>query len=372
MARIALVANDAGNLLASRLSLARAARAAGHEVAAVVPASPRAAEIEAQGVAVRTLHLSRRGTNPLVEARAWRTFARLYRELRPDLVHHFTVKPIVYGGLAAREAKVRAVVHSVTGLGFVFTSDAPKARMLRPLVVAAYRRVFAHPNCRVLVQNEDDLAALVAARALPREKAVLIRGSGVAVDNIAPTPEPESVPLVVLPARMLRDKGVVEFVDAARALRARGVDARFALVGDVDDNPESLPRERLEAWAKEGVIEWWGWRNDMDAVHHAASIVCLPSYREGVPRALLEGAAHARPIVTTDAPGCRDAVEPGKSGLLVPPRDARALADALGTLLADPAARARMGMAGRALVEREFSERRVVDETMRVYRELLA
>ncbi len=200
------------------------------------------------------------------------------------------------------------------------------------------------------------------------KRVTLIRGSGVDIQHFSPQPEPPGIPLVVLPARMLWDKGVGEFVAAARTLQAKGLRARFALVGDSDnENPASVPASQLRAWENEGVIEWWGWKENMDEVYAQAAIVCLPSYREGVPKTLIEAAACGRPIVTSDVPGCREVVRHGENGLLVPARDAGALAEALTDLLQSPNTRSEMGIRSRAIAEKEFSMELVISQTFAFY-----
>jgi glycosyltransferase involved in cell wall biosynthesis len=298
------------------------------------------------------------------EARALAEIVRLYRALRPDLVHHVALKPVIYGSIAARRAGVPAVVNAMAGLGYVFSSQDLKARLARPLVASALRALIEGPRARLILQNRDD------AEHLGARNPVIIPGSGVDLDAFAPSREPQGTPVVVLPARMLRDKGVVEFVEAARRLKQAGVAARFALVGAPDEeNPARIPESQLRAWDAEGAVEWWGWREDMAAVFRESAVVCLPSWREGLPKALIEAAAAARPIVTCDVPGCRDVVAHGQNGLLVPPRDAQALAAALGKLLADPSLRNELGEAGRRRAER-FSTKRVVAQTLRLYAEI--
>jgi glycosyltransferase involved in cell wall biosynthesis len=224
----------------------------------------------------------------------------------------------------------------------------------------------------VIIQNTDYYNALIAQRIVKATNARLIRGSGVDVDAFKPSPEPAGVPIVVLPARLLWDKGVGEFVAAARLLKARGLEARFALVGDRDaQNPAAVPQATIDAWRAEGAVELWGWRNDMAQVYHDCHIVCLPSYREGFPKVLLEAAACARPLVSTDVEGCREAVAQGKSGWLVPVRDATALADALASLLEDRARRAAFGNAARTIVVGELSLPVVIERTLAVYCEVL-
>jgi glycosyltransferase involved in cell wall biosynthesis len=354
-----------------RLPLAVAAKAAGYDVAVVTRVRDHGPAIEAAGLRLIPLELARGGRNPLTE---WRTVWRLYRILRrerPALLHNVAMKPVLYGSLAAKLARVPRVVNALAGLGHIFGLDGG---WLQTGVKLAFRWLLNGRKRRVIVQNPDDLRLLVEACGLELGTAALIRGSGVDLAEFHPTPEPNSAPVVVLAARMLWDKGVGEFVAAAEQLRREGVAARFALVGDSDDeNLGAIPRRQLEQWRDVGAVEWWGKRTDMSAIFADCHIVCLPSYYgEGVPKVLLEAAAAGRPIVTTDMPGCREAVRDGENGLLVPPRDAPALAEALKRLLADADLRTRLGQRGRAMAEAEFGVARVIEETLAVYGELLA
>jgi glycosyltransferase involved in cell wall biosynthesis len=355
-----------------RLPLARAAREAGHEVVVVTRVREHAAPITAAGLRLLPLEMSRGGMRPWQELRTLLQLWRIYRRERPDLAHHVAVKPVLYGAMAAALTGVPAVVNALTGLGFIFTSQRRLARLLRPPVELALRVLLNRRGSRVIFQNADDLRALTARQIVDADKARLIRGSGVDVDVFTPSAEPAGVPVVVLPARLLWDKGVGEFVAAARLLRARGISARFALVGDRDaENPAAVPQATLDAWHTERVVEFWGWRNDMAQVYRECHIVCLPSYREGFPKVLLEAAACARALVSTDVEGCREAVAHGVSGLLVPVRDAPALADALAQILADPARRAAFGAAARAIVVGELALPVVIARTLAVYAEIL-
>jgi glycosyltransferase involved in cell wall biosynthesis len=298
---------------------------------------------------------------------------RLFRRLRPDLVHLVTPKPVLYGGIAARFAGIDAVVAAVSGLGHVFSSDGGVAHLARPIVTTLYRFALEREHVRVIFQNPDDRAMFVRIGAVTQERAVTIRGSGVDLAAFRPAPEPGGTPVVTFAARLLKPKGVHEFVEAARRLRARGVAARFLLAGEIDpDNPTSVTREEIEQWRVGGLIEVLGQRRDIANVFAASSLVVLPSYyAEGLPKVLVDAAACGRPIITTDWPGCRDAIEPGVTGLLVPPRDPGALADAIADLLADRARRQRMGVAARALAEREYSIHGITGAHLNVYAELL-
>jgi glycosyltransferase involved in cell wall biosynthesis len=261
----------------------------------------------------------------------------------------------------------------VTGLGYLFATGSLSARLRRALLVRGLR--FArHPNLRVVVQNDEDGELLLHEGIIQKDQLAWIRGSGVDLDRFRARPEPPGPPLVVLCARLVWQKGVQEFVDAAAALHREGCGLRFALIGEPDPgNPLAVPRDRLQGWAEAGLVEWWGHREDVPAVFAAASVVCLPStYREGVPKVLLEAAAAGRPIITTDVPGCRDVVSDGVNGLLVAPGSASSLADALRRLARDPVLRARLGRAGRVRAEREFGVERVVEATLNLYQELLS
>ena len=367
--RLLIVVNDAAFFLSHRLALALGARDAGFDVHIATPRDEASPRIEAAGLPFHAIPLSRKGTSPAGELRTIAALVKLYRELRPDIVHHVTAKPILYGGLAARIARVPAVVHAVSGLGYVFISNEPRARAIRRGIMATYRLVTSHPNCAVIFQNDDDRR--VFGSAIRTKRIELIRGSGVDLTRFRPTPLPSGVPVVVLPARMLWDKGVAEFVEAARLVRAPGVSARFVLVGDLDaNNPAGVPRERIEAWVKDGFVEWWGMRTDMPAVLEQSTIVCLPSYREGMPKTLLEACAAGRPIVTTDVPGCRDALTGGDYGVLVPARDAAALATAIAELLADRPRLERMA-ASAAAAAAQFAVEVVLGRHIALYRSLL-
>ncbi len=376
--RLLFVHNDIGYFLSHRLPVAQAAIAAGAEVQLAAPpgegAAPAAA-LAAHGISLVPFPLVRRRMNPLREAGTVAALVRLYRRLRPDLAHHVTIKPVLYGGLAARAAGVPAVVAAIPGRGTVFTRQGRAAAVLRGGVRQAYRRALAHPNGQVIFQNPDDLAYFVDTGLLAAGRAVLIRGSGVDPAQFHPASAPgEGGPARVLfAARMLWEKGVASYVEAARHLRAEGCDARFLLCGEPDaGNPGAVPVAQLQAWHAEGAVEWLGRRDDMPALLRAAQVVCLPSaYGEGVPKILIEAAASGVAIVTTDTPGCREIVQHEHNGLLVPPADTPALVAALGALLADPARCARFGAAGRARVLAQFALPRVVDETLALYARLL-
>ena len=372
--RLLYVYNDPAFFLTYRLPLALAARDEGYDVHVAAPPDAGWRDVVALGLPFHPYRLHRRAGALHHEAQSIRALARLYRTLRPDLIEHATIKPVIYGSIAARMAGSPPVLNHITGLGFVFADRRLRTRVLRGLVEQAYRAALRLPRLRVVFENQDNLEMFVGRRLLRAEAAELVLGGGTDMRRFTPRDEPEGVPKVVLPARMLWHKGVADFVLAAERLAGRGVQAEFVLAGDTDPgNPGAIARDQLERWAEARAVTWLGHVHDMPSVYASSAIVCLPSrYGEGVPRALIEGAATARPLVTTDTPGCREIVREGTNGLLVPPGDVDALAEALGRLIADPQLRRRMGARGRDIAEAEFSLDAVVRRTLGLYEELLA
>ncbi len=371
--KIILFANTDWYLYNFRLSLAQALRSGGHEVVLVSPPGKFSQRLEGAGFRWIPFPLSRRGTNPLAELTTIWRLRDLYRAEKPDIVHHFTIKCVLYGSLAAHISGVHMlrIINAITGLGFVFIGQGWRAGGLRWLVKSLYR--IALKNTQVVFQNEDDRALFFELGLVTAAQVCLIPGSGVDVSRFeaAPAADPARAGLpvvVVLPARMLWDKGVREFVQAAQLLKEQGVPGRFALVGDTDPNyPACVPEQQLNEWQASGIVEWWGWQEDMPAVYRQADIVCLPSYREGLPRTLVEAAACGRALVAADVPGCRSIVRHGENGYLAPVRDGKALAEALRTLILDAGLREKMGRCGREIVVREYSMERVLGDTLLLY-----
>ncbi len=355
-----------------RLPLAQAALAEGFDVAVATRVTAHGDAIRQAGIRLIPIGMQRRSMNVLHELRSVLELRRIIGGEAPDIVHNVAIKPILHGSIAARLAGCGAVVNAITGLGFIFTSSSARARLARPIVELALRWVLSGSASRVIVQNPEDAEFLVDRGMARRDRVTLIRGSGVDTSKFAPAPEPTRAPIVMLASRMLRDKGVAEFVGAARLVLDEGVTARFVLVGGPDPgNWASIPEDELRKLADRPGIEWWGPRSDMPAVLGEAAIVCLPTHGEGVPKVLLEAASCGRAIIATDVKGCREVVQPGVNGLLVPPRDPAALAAAVRTLLLDAPTRRRMGAAGRELVQREFGVDQVAVATLTIYRELL-
>lgn len=370
--RLLMVITEDWYFWSHRRAIAAAAQAAGFEVTIATHVQEHGPLIEAAGFKLVPIRLRRTGRNPIRELLAIAELVRLYRRERPTVVHHVAIKPILYGSVAAAMAAVPAIVNAVAGLGYVFMAEGRKASWLRRLAMFAYRVAFRSKRSRVIFQHGEDQATFVRRRIVAADRTVLIRGSGVDLREFALRPEPTDTPTVMLAGRLLWDKGVGELVEAVRLLKSRGVQLRCVLVGAPDPaNPRSIPEDVLRGWEEEGLVQWWGRRTDMPDVLAQANLIVLPSYGEGVPKILLEAGALGRAVVATDIPGCREVVRHGENGLLVPPRDAPALADAIGRLLRDPKTRARMGRRGRKITQADFSSDRVVAETLALYSELL-
>ncbi len=371
--KLLYVVNIPRFFLSHRMPLALAARQSGYDVqvATSVQDSDSVGSILDQDLRLHPIPLSQHGLNPLAELRTINALRRLYVALKPDLIHHISIKPVLYGGIAARLTRQRAIVHAMSGLGYVFTSGEWRASLLRQVTRPLFRAVTASAQNRMIFQNADDRQFFLKHGMISSEKAVLIRGSG--VDENVFTAQAETLdelPVVLFAGRLLWQKGIGEFVEVARRLRGR---ARFRVVGyEEASSPLNVSAARLTAWAEEGLIEWLGKRDDMPQVYAASNIVCLPStYGEGVPKVLIEAAACGRACVTTDRPGCREIVRHGENGLAVPPGDIDALAAAVEGLIRDPALRQEMGAKGRQVVLEDFTLRQVIDETLKLYQELL-
>ncbi|BFU90082.1 MAG: glycosyl transferase family 1 [Nitrospira sp.] len=352
-----------------RVDLARAAREAGYDVIVATRVTDHGARIRGEGFQLEPLEMVRRSRHPFREVAAVAELVQLYRRVRPDVVHHVAMKPILYGSLAAWCTRVPAVINAFAGLGYAFMDE--RNRLLRWCVRTALRTVLSLSHSSVLVQNRDDQDRLVGEGVVPASRTRIIAGSGIDISVYSLQPQPSGVPMVVLPARMLWDKGVGEFVEAARRVKGKGVHARFILVGRRDEhNPAAIPEIRLKEWVKEGVVEWWGHREDMPLVYAAAMLIVLPSYREGLPKVLLEAAACGKAMVTTDVPGCREIVRDRFNGLLVSPRDSTALAAAIEELLSDQEVREVMGQRSRTRVMAEWSGPRINEQVLGLYHEM--
>lgn len=373
--KILLIANTSWYLYNFRLPLARYLRDRGLEVIFVSPWDNYAERLTAEGFRWIRLNLIRRSVNPLVEIFTIWHLIGIYRRERPSAVHNFTIKCVLYGTIAAKLSGVRAVVNAVTGLGHIFIGTDWRAKILQPLIRILYKLVLGARRGRVVFQNMDDLRTFADLKLVIPDRTVLIRSSGVDTKRFSPRPShPEDThptPIVLFASRLIAEKGINEYVEAARILKTRGWPATFKIAGALDpDNPSSINKTTLEEWRQEGAVDILGHLDDVEKLIALSTVVVLPSYREGTPRILLEAAAMGKPIVATDVPGCREVVEQGKNGCLVPAKNPVALANAIENLLKNPRLCRVMGMAGRKKVVREFDVREVTKQTAQVYEQL--
>lgn len=373
--KVLLFANTDWYLYNFRRSLAQAIRDAGHDLILVSPPGPYGEKLQAMGFRWIVAPMERRSLNPLKELSLVNWLRRLIVRERVELVHGFTIKCAVYGSLAGRLARVPARVNAVAGMGYVFTSSDAKARLLRPLVRGLMAAALGGSNARLILQNPDDVELFRRAKLVDASQIHLIAGSGVDCRRFTPSEMPASTPerfRIVLPARLLWDKGLAEYVDAATRLHAEGRKIDFLLAGTPDPgNPAAVPEKTLVSWENAGLVKRLGHVDDMPGLFRSVDAVVLPSYREGLPKGLIEAAASGLPLVTTNVPGCREVVTHGVDGLLVPAKDGAALAAAIAQLHDDTTLRKRLGAAARETALTKFDERLVLKRTLDVYRELL-
>ena len=373
MKRLLFVVSEDWYFVSHRLHLAKNAIKYGYSVALLSHFTGYQELIESSGIELIEWSLHRKSYNLPLEAKAILGVFRAIRHFKPDIVHSVAIKPVLYTALACRMVGVDSRVFALGGLGYIYSSDKIVVRFFRPFFVLAFKMALAGKRSRLILQNKDDETALLSSGVIDLDRIRLVRGAGVDTALFAYSSIPSGEPLIVLPARLLWSKGVGVFVDCARKLINQGRNVRFALVGEPDQhNPESVPVNQIEEWAKEGVIEWWGRQNDMPKVYQQSSIVCLPTtYGEGLPKSLLEAASCGRPIVTYDVPGCREIVTDGVNGYLVGSNDADELLVAINKLLNDAALSERLGKTGREIVLKEFSQQKVAQETLAVWEEVL-
>jgi glycosyltransferase involved in cell wall biosynthesis len=372
--KILILANTGWYLRHFRLPLAMAARDLGHEVVLACPNDADVSRLEQAGFRWVEVKLSRQGMNPLAEIVSLWRLVRLYRQEQPDLVHHFTIKCVLYGSIAARLAGVHAVVNAITGMGYAFSGKSVAARFAGFWASLLYR--LALGGTQVIFQNPDDCAAFVKRGFIQPDSGFLIRGSGVDVAQFKPCAEfaQARTLTVLLASRLLWSKGVGEYVAAAARVRRQLPDVAFLLAGVPDaGNPDSILPSVLLQWEAEGAVTPLGQREDMAELMRQVDLLVLPSrYGEGVPRCLIEGAASGLALVASDTPGCREIVQDGVNGRLVPPGDVEGLAQAILSLLQDDKLRTEMGEKSRQLACEGFSEEQVITRTLQVYQMALS
>jgi glycosyltransferase involved in cell wall biosynthesis len=370
--KIVLVANTDWYLYNFRLSLARKLKAEGYQVLLASPKGPYVRLIMEAGFRWFDVPLSRRWALPLTELGTYLNLVRLYQQEAPSLVHHHTIKPNIYGTMAAKRCGVPGIINSVSGLGYIFIEHHALARLLSFFVRPFYRFAMRAPQVHVIFENTSDMRMFLEQDIVHRSQVSLVEGVGVDLNRYQPRDELPGEPVVILASRMIWDKGVGDFVKAAGLLREGGVDARFVLVGAPDPgNPTSIRERQLREWTRSGVVEWWGHQAEMHEILTRAHIVVLPSKSEGIPTVVLEASASGRPIVASDIPGCRIAVRDGVTGFLVPVGQPADLAEKIGVLLNDKSLRHEMGMQGRRWVESRFDQDRINLATIEVYNRVL-
>ena len=364
--KIILCANTAWYLYNFRLLLAEALRDDGYEVILVSPYDEYVEKLKSAGFSHITLSIKRKTIAPIADLITLFTLMNIYRKEQPILVHHFTNKCVIFGSLAAKWTGILKIVNSITGMGYIYSGGQFPRKLLRVIVRSLYRMSLS--GTQLIFQNEDDKNELLQFNELRQSDLHTIQGSGVDLIRFHPGKGPPEPPVIVLVARMLIDKGVTEFIEAAKIIKNLGINARMILVGKPDSgNPASIPIDKLIKWSKDNIIEWWEWSDAIEEIYKKAHIVCLPSYREGLPKSLIEATACGLPIVTTNAIGCRDVVEDGVNGLLVPVGDADKLAEALIILISNPELRQKMGYQGRKIAEEKFDADLIISQTIAVY-----
>ena len=371
--KLVILINDLSFFCSHRLPIAEAAMDKSIDVVIgygeLGGADPQA--LEQKGLKVSLVPMKRGSMNVLRDLQSLFYIWRFFKKEKPDIAHLVTIKPYLYGGLIARLTGIPALVTAISGLGALFIHKDLKSKILKFLLYPLYRLAFNHSNQIVIVQNQEDAKVLRGWGVLNSNKVKLLKGSGVQLEKFINLEDTPGIPVVCFASRLLLDKGVYDFVSAARLLKKRKVQARFFLAGDLDtQNPKGINMEDLKKIREEGCVEILGYQKDIPSLYSRSHIICLPSYREGLPKTLLEAAAASRAVVTTDVPGCRDAIIPNITGLLVPVRDSEALANAIQDLIKHPEKRKIMGKAGRELAKKEFAIENIVDAHLKIYKDL--
>ncbi len=373
--KILIIVNTLSFLISHRLDVVKTAKEDGYKVIVVYGELGNAETtiLSKYGIDCFQIPLKRRSINLFTELWSFLSICRIFYKHKPDIVHLITIKAYLYGGIAARLMRVPGVISAIAGLGIFFNKKNCWNFFFQKIFFLIFYFAFNHPNQKVIVQNLEDQRTLIKFVWLNPKKILLIRGSGVNLSKFTNLKETNSITTICCASRLLREKGIFDFQSAARIIKKKGIIAKFLLAGDLDqDNPTSLNDQDLQNIIKEKVVEVMGYQEDIPALYARSHIICLPSfYGEGLPKSLIEAAAASRAVVTTDIPGCRDAIIPNKTGLLVPAKNPQKLADALQWLIENPEARNGMGKAGREFAEKEFPIEKIVQCHMNIYQELL-
>lgn len=367
--KLVIATNHPRFFLNHRLGLAERARAEGYRVIGLFPDGKETLDVQAKGFETVTLPLSRKGTSPLAELNSLWSFYKQLVKIQPDIYHGFTIKPVIYGALAARLAKVPQIYGTITGLGYVFIETGWKAKLLRSLVCRLYQFSFHHKNIKIVFQNLDDQSLFLENKLIQQDKTLIIPGTGVDTKKFEPNTTNNKVPHILVATRILRHKGIGDLVEACKILYQKNLQFRLTIAGQVDpQNPASFTQQELEIWNQLPFCDCIGYQKDIVKVYAYADIVALPSFREGFPLGLVEAAACGKPIVATDVPGCRDIVVHGYNGFLSKVKNVTSLAAYLEKLIVSESLRKKMGRNSRALAEQKYEAQHVLGQYMSLYR----
>jgi glycosyltransferase involved in cell wall biosynthesis len=373
MPKLHFVVNEDWAFVSHFFERAVAAQAAGYSVGISAHCGEKRTVLESTDFTLYPHNISRSGTNPFIEIRNLLAMVKVFRKSQPDIIHLIALKPIVIGAIAARIYGKAQVVCAPIGMGYLFSSSDRKARFLQPIVRLVLRRILNLRNTQVIIENDEDCQSLVSGKFVKKSNIQVIKGAGVDLSSYKATPENLDTQIVTMFARVLRDKGILDFVEAAKLVHHEFPKAVFQLVGDCDPgNPTSFSENEVRSWETVGAIKWLGYRTDVPELLAASNIVCLPSYREGLPKTLIEACAAQRAIVATDVTGCREVVAHESNGLLTPVRNPKKLAEAISQLLGDPIQRTIFAKNGRVRAETEFASSIVIQRTLAVYEKALS
>lgn len=367
MKKILFIVNVDKFFISHRLPIALECIHKGYEVHIACALTGAETQLQDLGINVHSIPLTRAGISLFEEIKAFIHIYKVIKLLRPDVVHMITAKPVAYGGVACKLLGINKRVASISGLGYAFIDNSLKAKLIKNVILMLYKFSLKNISTQIIFQNENDKKLFIHYGIIRESQSVLIRGSGVDLSEYVVKPESIDVPVVMFVSRLLYDKGIREFIAAVRLLKSQQIDFRAVLVGSTDENPNSAKQHEIKQWQDEGIIEYWGYREDIPQVLSQSNIVVLPSYREGLPKTLIEAAACGRAVVTTDVPGCRDAITPDITGLLVDVKDHLTLANSIKSLILNPELRYKMASHGRELAEQSFDIKNVVRIHMQIY-----
>ncbi len=374
MKKILFIVSEDWYFVSHRFNLAKEAISKGYEVSLLTNVNSHKNEIESAGINLLPWSLQRNSFNPIKEIRSIIQIISAINFIQPSLVHSVALKPILYSSIASKFSCVKSIVFAFAGLGYLFTSNKFLIKIGRLPVVISLRLLLNNDNSNFIFQNQDDIDIFLTLKIAKESNINLIPGSGVDTNRFFPDFQKvrDSVPIIILPARLLWDKGIGDFVEAAKILRDKDFNARFVLVGQFDPhNPANIPQSKIDEWVRNKIIEYWGFQENMPKILNQSTIVCLPSYREGFPKVLLEAASCSKPIIATDVPGCRQAVHHNKNGLLVPLRNPKLLAGSIEKMVNDKDLCEKMGEAGLKRVHSELSQEIISKKTFSIWEKII-